>query len=347
MFAGAVRETVFSRPEVIQHIKKHYVPVALKAGEVMNPPRNLEGDLYREIARSRPIPQGLCVANSSGKVISWVVMFDKDKDVIGFLESCQKRYQAHPDASKPLAAARYMRFPSKKLPDIPDNGKVIPVPDDAVAPRKHSPKGALKGRIVGRALDSKGKPFSDTTRQENYVEATAHISPTIQRNFLQAWQKAGKEKFAVPRSLSHFLVSKAYLGQLDVNPLGGPAIQGHVDQQQWSFQAQQEKVTKTGSILIRIDGISHIAGSDRSRGRKSDGRVWKHDVQLRWEGYIELKDRKMTRLHMVAEGREKLVWGNKRWQNRVGDDVAHLPSGRAINVDQRVRYGLLAKSTNE
>ena len=53
MFAGAAREVVFSNPEVVRRIRKSFVPVALKAGLINNPPPGLEGRLYREIAPLR------------------------------------------------------------------------------------------------------------------------------------------------------------------------------------------------------------------------------------------------------------------------------------------------------
>ena len=42
MFAGAVREAVFSNPDVIRRVNADFVPVALKAGLVNNPPDDEE-----------------------------------------------------------------------------------------------------------------------------------------------------------------------------------------------------------------------------------------------------------------------------------------------------------------
>ena len=46
-------------------MSREFVPVALKAALVNNPPAGPEGDLYREIRRTRLAPQGICVANSA------------------------------------------------------------------------------------------------------------------------------------------------------------------------------------------------------------------------------------------------------------------------------------------
>ena len=120
MFAGAAREAVFSRADVIRRVKREFVPVALKAALVNNPPPGLEGRFLREIGRSKPVPQGICVANSAGKVLAWALSFDDPASVPKFLDHVLDRYKAFPDASKPVAAERYMRFPGRELPETPD-----------------------------------------------------------------------------------------------------------------------------------------------------------------------------------------------------------------------------------
>ena len=75
-----------------------FVPVALKAGLVNNPPNDEEGRLYREIGRSKVLPQGICVINAACKVLAWVAFFDDDKSVVAFLDHCQKRFAEFPDA---------------------------------------------------------------------------------------------------------------------------------------------------------------------------------------------------------------------------------------------------------
>lgn len=98
MFAGAARETVFSNSEVIRRVQADFIPVALKAGLVNNPTNDLEGRLYREISRSKPAPQGICAANSAGKVLSWALSFDNDRSVLAFLAHIRQRFAAQPDA---------------------------------------------------------------------------------------------------------------------------------------------------------------------------------------------------------------------------------------------------------
>lgn len=81
---------VFSKPRVVRQIRNDFIPVALKAGLVNNPPRNAEGRPYREIARSKLSPQGICTVNSAGKVLAWAMSFDSDASISGFLDHGQR-----------------------------------------------------------------------------------------------------------------------------------------------------------------------------------------------------------------------------------------------------------------
>ncbi|NNM28045.1 MAG: hypothetical protein HKO57_00865, partial [Akkermansiaceae bacterium] len=91
MFAGAAREAVFSKPDVIARIRRDFIPVAVKAGRVQNPPPRIEGDLYRELKRSQPAPHGIAVLNAAGKVLAWSLMFVDDAEVLNFLDHTRER----------------------------------------------------------------------------------------------------------------------------------------------------------------------------------------------------------------------------------------------------------------
>ena len=191
MFAGAAREAVFSNPDVIKRVNADFVPVALKAGLVNNPPDDEEGLLYREIERSKPAPQGICVVNSAGKVLNWTLMFDDDKSVLAFFDHAKERFAKYPDAKKPVAAEVYQKFPSQKRKDVEDSGKVLPVLDRHPE-GKHCPaepplrKGTVAVRLFGRALDKDGKPVADTVRQENYIEDRFNIAVQTQEKLAKA-----------------------------------------------------------------------------------------------------------------------------------------------------------------
>ncbi|MEK6236169.1 MAG: hypothetical protein N2C14_15795, partial [Planctomycetales bacterium] len=96
MFAGAAREVVFSNRQVVRRIQQDFIPVALKAALVNNPPGGPEGKLYAEISRGKPAPQGICVANSAGKPLVWALSFDDEKSIADFFEYAAKRYREFP-----------------------------------------------------------------------------------------------------------------------------------------------------------------------------------------------------------------------------------------------------------
>ena len=341
MFAGAAREAVFSKPEVIRRINAAFVPVALKAGLVNNPPAGAEGELYREIGRSKPAPQGICVVNSAGKVLDWVLMFDDDQSILAFLDHCVKRFARYPDAKQPVAAQRYMKFPSARLEDIEDSGKVTAIvdhhpPGTSCPATPRLPQGTVVARVFGRALGADGKPVADTVRQEHYVEDRFHVPVAMQEALARALADAGTERFRLADDLARLLVSHAYLGQLDVNPVGAPG--GRSQLKQCEFWAQ-----KIDAARIRVEGKSEAAGASRD-GDGGDGRLWRHEVKLTWEGLIEMRARRITRLLLVAGGSDKLTWANAFKELRGESDTAHLPAGHPIDLACAVRYGIIGEA---
>lgn len=343
MFAGAAREAVFSRPEVIRRVRADFVSVALKAALVNNPPDGEEGRLFREIGRSKPAPQGICVINSAGKVLDWTLMFDDDKSVDAFLDHCLQRFAHCPDAKQPVPAERYMRFPSAKLDDVADTRQPLPVLDQH--PKgEHCPgtppvaPGTLALRLYGRALGRDGKPMADTVRQEHYVEDRFDISVEMQEKLAKAVTEAGNKRFRMFDELARMLVSHAYLGQLDVNPVSPPGGRGNLEQ--CEFWAERVQVGEASEFRLRVEGVSTAAGATNDVDG-SDGRQWQHEVQLAWDGLIQLDGNRVSQLFLVARGNEKLKWGNQRIGARSEADVTHLPGGHPIDLDCGVRYGLI------
>jgi len=329
----------------VRRIQTDFVPVALKAGLVNNPPVGPEGLLYREIGRSKPAPQGICVANSDGKVLDWALMFDGNRSLVQFLDHCLKRYAAFPDAKKPVPAERYMRFPSRKLPDVKDTRVAIQIPSHHPTGRRCPAqpalkKGTLVGRVVGRALDKSGKPLADTTLQENYLEARFEIPVDVQASFAKALANAGSKRFLVPDEFGEAIVRPAYLGQLDVSPLGGRQVGGRTDRKSWKFWAQ--RIGNGQPVRVHMTGQSDVSARDAALGRRSDGRRWTHTIRLQWEGYLDVGGNRVTHLVLAAHGHEKLHWGNGLSLLTTRNIIRNLPAGRTLNVDGDVRYGLIA-----
>jgi hypothetical protein len=342
VFAGAAREAVFSQPEVIRRINADFVPVALKAFLVNNPPDDEEGRLYREIGRSKIAPQGICVVNSAGKVLDWVLMFDDDKNIVAFLDHTVKRFAKFPDAKEPVPAERYMKFSSDRLDDVKDNGKALPVPENHAegkdCPGKQPLRlGTVAARVYGRALDKDGKPVADTLRQEHYVEDRFNVTVGMQDALAKTLADAGAKRFRLADDWARLFASHAYLGQLDVNPVGAPGGKG--DLKKAEIWAQKVDAGGKDIVQLRVEGETEAAGAS-GEGDGGDGRLWQHEVKLSWEGLIEMQEGRVTRLLLVAHGAERLTWGNKGKELKDQTDVARLPAGHPIDLACKVRYGI-------
>jgi hypothetical protein len=345
VFAGAAREAVFSNAEVIQRVNADFVPVALKAALVNNPPGDDEGLLYREIARSMPAPQGICVINSAGKVLTWALMFDDDKSLLAFFDQARQRYEKFPDAKKPVAAEVYIKFPSLRQKDVEDSGKALPVLDRHPEGKRCPAElplleGTVVVRLVGRALDRDGKPVADTLRQENYIEDRFYITIETQHKLAAALTSAGKDPVELPLELTRPWVRHAHLGVLDVQPLDNPSPPGGSkgELKRCSFSATKVGDGK-GPTLWRVEGESE-AFIDEKMANGGPGDM--HEVKLKWQGFIEIDGNRMTRLVLSAGGREKLKWQSARGKNVA--EVAILPGGHPIDLDCAVRFGLLGEA---
>jgi hypothetical protein len=346
VFAGAAREVVFANPDIVRRINAEFIPVALKAALVNNPPTGVEGELYAELNRTKAAPQGICVSNSAGKPLAWALSFDSESSIGKFLDYAQQRFKDAQDPARPVTTERFMKFPGHKLADIAGSGRERTVPSGHPANERcpalpAREPGTLVGRIIGRPLDENGLPIDRTLRQEDYLEARFEISSQLQRRLSRAAAAAGDESFTVPAEVARAIVSHAYLGQLDVSPLGGIPIGGRTDSESIQFRARNiagDKATR----MLRVTGESVVSGGPAQSAIRTDGRQWEHRVQLTWEGYIELTDDRVTQLVMMAEGMERLRWGNRALLLTIEPDVEHLMAGHPIDLDCRVRYGLTA-----
>jgi len=339
---------VFSNREVVRRVNNEFIPVALKAGLVNNPPQGIEGELYAEISRTKPAPQGICTVNSDGKVLTWALSFDDDASILKFLDHVQSRYKQALDSQKPVIAERFMTFPGRKLSNVKDTGKRIKFPTqhakhDRCPAKPALEKGTLVGRIIGRPLDENGKPVSQTVRQEDYMEARLEIPVAPQEQLAAAIKRSDGKQFQIPNEFARSIITHAFLGQLDVNPLGGvPGSRN--DRRRWTFTGQTVDSGQPGVARIRLAGESDVEGGrDTGRNPTRDGRLWEHRVTLKWQGFADVKENRVIQLVMVANGDERLRWGNARFNHLGKSDASHLMAGHPIDLKCNVRYGLIAK----
>lgn len=343
MFAGAAREAVFSNSDVIARIEREFIPVALKAGMVRNPPSGVEGQLYQELKRTQPVTQGICTMNSSGKVLAWSVMFDGNESVLGFLDHVADRFEETPDAAKPVMAERFMRFPVHKLDDMPNReGELeFPLEHECLGdlPR---PKGSILTKVVGRALDANGLPLSNARVQENYIEDRFSVPLSFQQTLGDAAKATGGDAFRIPNAFARLLVQNAYLGMLDVMPIGDALIRAKTTKADIVLWAR-----RTGETQLQIWGTSDVSAHQDERGNRGDSRIWEHDITLEWQGAIEFNDddhSAISKLTFIAVGSERLSWNRGSDQEDGLQNVADLPAGRRIDFQGKVRYGMMSET---
>ena len=321
--------------------------MALKAALVNNPPGGLEGAFIAEISRSKPAPQGVCVANSAGKVLAWVLSFNDDEQVPKFLDYALKRHKQFPDANQPVPTKRFMQFPGRPLADAPDTRTKLP----RLAPHGKNeyciatpPKtrGTLVTRVWGRRVEKNGKLCESCISQENYIEDVFDVPNEMQREVAQL-AKTGK-RFRLPKQFVRHLATYTYLGQLDVRPVAPPVPQTRTLEHTFEWWAKPTPGVK-GNQRYRITGKSDVESS-RNPGR-NNGAHFHHRVALNWRGYIDLRNNDIVKLGLWAEGQEQLQWGNRQLQLTKEPDVAHLMAGKAIDFDSPVRYGIFGEPVLE
>ena len=173
------------------------------------------------------------------------------------------------------------------------------------------------------------------------MEARIEIDIGAQEALADALNDAGDREFALPEHVIRAIVGPAFLGQLDVNPLG--TVPGStVDGRTWTMRGKRVATSDQRQDRIRIEGTSSLQ-AHQGNGRQSDGRQWEHRVTLAWNGFIDLRDHRIVRLKLLAAGDERLRWGNTRLALSQEADVEHLMAGHPIDLDSGVRYGVMAQ----
>jgi hypothetical protein len=340
VFAGAAREKVFSRPEVIRRVQADFVPVAVSPPSLLRS-EDTESRLFQSIYRSRPADQGICVLNARGEPLEWVLMFDDEKSILAFLDHSLTRFRQPRDETLPIVTERHMRFPSARMVDFRYDGQPAPsvgphASGELCPARPPVPAGAFVAHVVGRALDEHGNLSTDTTSQDRYAQDRFSIPPELQQAVARTISAAGPGWVRLPDELARLCVMHAYLGQIDVRPLANP-LGGSSELKECDFWARKEgaDVSRWISVQGRSEVVSELAQRDHGGG-------YRHAVSLVWHGFIERNGARMTRLLLSGQGTEELKWGAHGLAAGRESEVAHLPAGHPIDQMSPVRYGIIA-----
>ena len=341
MFAGAVREAVFSRPEVIKKVKEEFVSVAVRAQHVNGLRSGAAGGLFADISKSKLAGQGLAVLHGDGQVLEWVLTFDGTDQIGKFLDHASERYRAHPDGKEAVTTELHMRYPSQAKPSLREpasvghpvdsHGQGEPCPgDNQVA------DGSARIDLIGRTVTPAGAFSSDTLTQDNYVQDQFDIDARLQRLIWESVGSEGGDRFELPAELSRAVQAHAYLGQLDACPVSNP-LGGTTDIDRAELFGSVVRRDKDGT-LVRIEGETEAAGSLRRGGQ----RIYDHSVKLTWNGYMLIDGGKIVRLALVGRGSERFQWFQGGPAS--ADAVQHLPAGHRVDVEGAVQYGLVLRA---
>ena len=328
MFASSVRETVFSNPKVIQRVNKEFVPLYISP--LYSPgmgSADPEFKLFQSLSRSQVASQGMCVVNTGGQALFWVMNMGKEDGILSFLDHALKRFRKFPDARKQVMTERYVHFPDHRLDDFKEEVRDSAIaqghPDKNVCPllplRSRQAAGTLMADVVGRALDADGKPMKETVNQARYSEDRFYVSPKLQEAVAEAIAGAETDRFPLPDELIKLCAVYSYLGVMDVAPKDEREVMSAMcSGSLWAWKPLN------GSSWMRVEGSSR-------RLREGKEHDYRHEVKLVWEGFIEMEGTRMKSLFLFAKGRESRQW-------KPNDTIPFDPV-----PPSDVRYGIIGK----
>lgn len=325
---------MLSNPEVINRLNNEFVPLAIRAAELNNPGPDDEGRLVNLIARSKVLPQGICILNSSGQALEWVVNFEKEKSVLAFLDQAMKHFRENASGKQANETERYMNYPSQRLSNFHEDAVSEAALSQILRAHKATPLAKhIVVRVIGRAFDAKGKPLTDTLKQEHYIEHKFLIEPEIERAFLKS-AAGNAHRFALPSKLSELLVQHAYLGQLDLQP----------SQSKSAPDQQKLWAERMSNGQLRVEGDTYAEAS--SPGRALDKAAFANEVKLHWQGLIEFDQLHISKLLFWSSGTERAHWSAPGCADdscSVDRALNMLPGGHKYIFTGNVAFGFEGK----
>ena len=115
----------------------------------------------------------------------------------------------------------------------------------------------------------------------------------MQKELAKAVKDADSDRFRLAADLARLVVSHAFLGELDVNPVISNNG-SNCDLAQSEFWARKVERADNDPLRVRIEGTSKARGVQSSEGATAG--TGEHEVKLAWEGIIEMKKDRISRL---------------------------------------------------
>lgn len=311
--------------------------MAIRAADLNNPGLDEDGQLVQAIARSKILPQGLCVLNSSGQALEWVATFDNEASVTAFFNRALVRYKRNPDGRMDNVTERFMKFPDGRLPDFQEEA----VSSSFLSRISQSRNSNISTKefvvkLTGRALNADGSAVADTLRQEHYVEDTFVIDQDLAQELMRQ-ASSNYRRFVLPKRLSYLLVKHAYLGQLDLQPLAGAMPSAEHDLKKCNLWAERIADNK-----LRIEGDTEISVS--SPGRPGDGASFANEIKLHWTGYADFDKTHLGKLLLWSHGFENAHWSSGPSFPASKDfALSSLPAGHRFEMASNVAFGFEGK----
>jgi hypothetical protein len=323
---------------VIKKVNAEFIPVSVGAARLHNPNApDDEGRMLYAIGRTAPVPQGLAVLNGDGQPLAWTLGFDDDAHVLAFLGHVKKRFEQSPAGEKQGQVERYRSYPSQPLDPISVGPytAVVHAKQEPCSAVSREPAGTLALQVFGRALDAAGKPLPHSVNQEHYAQDRFSLPPDAQAALLKWIRDGEKEPSPLPDWFSRECLNHAFLGQIDVRPLDNP-LGGRTSRETYELRSRRGEEA-AGVLTVPVEGESDVACAANAMGG------FRHAITLKWEGFLQFRGDRLTRVVLSAKGNEQLHWGLPPSPEFGADRplVSRLMAGRKVDFEGSVRYGVL------
>lgn len=316
MFAGAVREAVFSHPAVVRAITDKFVPVSLKLPVVL-PSDTTESRFFREdIYTNRWAAQGLAVYEPATGCVRWLKLWDGVDRFLALLDRARNEAQDFMNVGRALLPPP-PHAPGDRCPMSP------PVPD-----------GWLIADLIGRTTDDQGRPDGSPAAQFRYVSESFGVPRPVLDEIRGIVAAKPGSKVRLPATFTRLVAQHAYLGQTDLRPVDNPRRgRDEVTHMEMWLEAAGEP------LGFRISGETDV--STTGEISEFNAAPFRTEVRLTWRGELVLAaGGGIERLALLGRGRTKIRWDGYADGKPMPREAA-LPAGSNVQIDSPVTFGLV------